>query len=339
MLKKLILILLVSSVVSACAQRPPAEPVSEPETTDLELVVAGAMSEAELLAEPVRFYLDVPYADTDNRRQQLDIYIPERPSYVPMPVVVYLHGGLWREGDKAEATGRLLPLVTSGDYALVSVGYRLTNEAQWPAQLDDVKAAIRWVRARADDYGFDPQRIAVWGRGAGGQLALMSGMTNHAQDMAGQLGTYTHIRSDVAAVVNYAGVSDMNALLEQPSSVDRAAGNAPEALLVGGSLRDNYDNASAASAVHYIRDGAPPVLTVHGTEDNIVPYQQARNLHQRLTEAGVEEYLISLLATGQGSAAHKQVPAAWAEADNRARQFLDRVLLGRSQQVDTSPIE
>lgn len=337
--KTLTLALLLSLVISACAQRPPAEPVSEPDETAIDLVIPGAMSESELLAEPVRFYLDVPYAGTDNSRQQLDIYIPEQPSYVPMPVVIYLHGGLWQEGDKAEAAGRMLPLVTSGDYALVSVGYRLTDEAQWPAQLHDVKAAIRWVRSRADDYGFDPQRIAVWGRGAGGQLALMSGVTNHAQDMAGHLGAYTHIRSDVAAVVNYAGVSDINGLLEQSSTVDRAAGNAPEARLIGGSLRDNSDIASAASAVHYIREGAPPVLTVHGTEDNIVPYQQARNLHQQLAEAGVEEFMISLLATGHGSASHRQVPAAWVEADNRARQFLDRVLLGRSQQVDISPIE
>lgn len=338
--KALLLVLLVTAVLSACAQRPVAEPVSEPEqVSEAEPLIAGAMSEAELLAEPIRFYLNLPYAGNDNSRQQLDIYVPERPSYVPMPVVIYLHGGLWQEGDKAEAPGRLLSLVTSGDYALVSVGYRLTDEAQWPAQLHDVKAAIRWVRARADDYGMDPQRIAVWGRDAGGQLALMSGMTNHAQDMAGHLGPYNHIRSDVAAVVNYSGMSDLNALLEQESSIDRAAGNAPEARLVGGNLRDNSDIASAASAIHYIRSAAPPVFTAHGTEDDIVPYQQARRLHQRLEEAEVESFMVSLLGTGHGSAQHQQVPAAWTEADKRARQFLDRVLLGRNQQVDISSIE
>ena len=339
--KALLLVLLVSALLSGCAQRPaPDEPVSEPEAmTEPDPLMAGAMSEAELLAQPIRFYLNLPYAGNANPRQQLDIYVPERPSYVPMPVVIYLHGGLWQEGDKAEAPGRLLPLVASGDYALVSVGYRLTDEAQWPAQLHDVKAAIRWVRARSDDYGIDPQRIAVWGRDAGGQLALMSGMTNNAQDMAGNLGPYTHIRSDVAAVVNYSGLTDLNALLDQESSIDRAAGNAPEALLVGGNLRDNNDIASAASAIHYIRSNAPPVLTVHGTEDEVVPYQQARSFHQRLEEAEVEAFMISLLGTGHGSAQHQQVPAAWTEADKRARQFLDRVLLGRNQQVDTSAIE
>ena len=340
MYKTLLLALLVSALLVGCAQRPVPEPMDEPEPViDTDPLIAGGMSDAELLAEPIRFYLNLPYAGNDNPRQQLDIYIPERPSYVPMPAVIYLHGGLWQEGDKAEAPGRMLPLVTSGDYALVAVGYRLTDEAQWPAQLHDVKAAIRWVRARADDYGIDPQRIAVWGREAGGQLALMSGMTNNAQDMAGNLGPYTHIRSDVAAVVNYSGLTDLNALLEQESSIDRAAGNAPEARLVGGNLRGNNDIASAASAIHYIRSAAPPVFTAHGTEDEIVPHQQAQRFHQRLEEAEVEGFMVSLLGTGHGSAQHHQVPAAWAEADKRARHFLDRVLLGRNQQVDTSAIE
>lgn len=333
------LTLLVMVLLTACAQRPAPEPVVEEEVEAIEPRLPGAMSEGELLAQPVRFYLNLPYAKNDNLRQQLDIYIPEQPSYVPMPVVIYLHGGHWEAGDKAEAPGRMLPLVTSGDYAVVSVGYRLTSEAHWPAQLHDVKAAIRWVRARADDYGLDPQRIALWGRDAGGQLALMSGMTNQAQDMAGFLGPYTHIRSDVAAVVNYAGVSDLNNLLLQDSSVDRAASNAPEARLVGGNLQDHNDIASAASAVHYIRPGGPPVLSVHGTSDEIVPYQQAIDLHQRLKDAEIEQHLISLLGGGHPSAEHEPLAEAWAEADERARQFLDRVLLGRSEPVDNANIE
>lgn len=337
--KRLLLSLLVIFVVTACAQRPAPEPMEEEEVIAIEPRLPGAMTEAELLAQPVRFYFNIPYASNDNQRQQLDLYIPERPSYVPMPVVIYLHGGQWQGGDKAEAPGRMLPLVTSGDYAVVAVGYRLTDEAQWPAQLHDVKAAIRWVRARADDYGLDPQRIALWGRGAGGQLALVSGMTNQAQDMAGFLGPYTHIRSDVSAVVNYAGISDMNSLLEQESSLDRAAGNAPEAKLIGGNLQDNNDIASAASALHYIRNGAPPVLTVHGTSDNIVPYQQALDFHQRLAEAEVEQHMISVLGGGHPDAEHIELPAAWAEADERARQFLDRILLGRNLPVDGSNIE
>lgn len=337
--KTLGLTLLVIFVVTACAQRPAQEPVVEEEETAAEPRLPGAMSEAELLAQPVRFYLNIPYAGNNNQRQQLDLYIPERPGYVPMPVVIYLHGGQWQSGDKAEAPGRMLPLVTSGDYAVVAVGYRLTDEAQWPAQLHDVKAAIRWVRARADDYGLDPQRIALWGRGAGGQLAMMSGMTNQAQDMAGFLGPYTHIRSDVSAVVNYAGISDINSLLEQESALDRAAGNAPEAKLIGGNVQDNNDIASAASAVHYIRNGAPPLLTVHGTEDNIVPYQQALDFHQRLQDAEVEEYLLSVPGAGHPDAEHLKLPAHWAEADNRARHFLDRILLGRNTQVDVSAIE
>lgn len=330
-------------LLSGCAQRPapqtqPAD--SELETTQpgFEVVEAdpqftwpGQMSETELAREPLRYYLDIPYAANNNVRQQLDIYIPENPNYVPLPVILYIHGGNWAEGDKADAPRRLLPFLRSGDFAVVSVGYRLTDEAQWPAQLHDIKAAIRYIRARAEDYGLDPQRIALWGRDSGGHLALMAGITNQAQDMAGNLGAFTYIRSDVSAVVNYGGVSNINALLEQNSNVDRAAGNSPEARLIGGLIRENNDIASAASPVHYIRDSAPPILTIHGTRDSVVPYEQARGLHRRLDEAGTEHYLIDALG-----AEYDALPA---EADARALQFFERILLGRSQRVDTSSIQ
>lgn len=343
-------------LTTSCAQRIPSE---QPEP-EVEIPIIDTVEEDEVIEDPigilveipeperpdepdpvveeepadtipVRMYQNLRYADTANARQRLDVYVPESPSYVPMPVVVFLHGGSWSSGSRSELPDVLLEMLRSQDYAVVSVGYRLTNEAQWPAQLHDVKAAIRWVRARSEHYGFDPQRIALWGEEAGGHLALIAGLTNNAQDMAGNLGPYTHIRNDVAAVVNFGGVSDINALLDQRSSIDRASATAPEARLVGGLLRNNNDVASAASPIHYIRPAAPPVLTVHSTEDSVIPYEQARSLHRRLEDAKTEEYLISILGDH-----HNNYPP---QAYERAWIFVDRVLRGRNVTVDTAVIE
>lgn len=338
-------IVIIATLVSACAYQPSSAPTSHAEPIPPSVIaIPGAQTPDQLLAYPIRFYLDIPYAGTQNPQQTLDLYLPDQPSYLPMPVVIYLPGspslgGMWQNVDKSEAPSRMLPLVTSGDFAVVAVNYRHSTEAQWPAQLHDVKAAVRWVRARAEQYGFDPQRIAVWGREAGGHLALMSGMTNHAQDMAGTLGAYTHIRSDVAAVVNYAGVSDINALLSQPSSIDRASSNAPEALLIGGLIAQQSDLASAASPLHYIRDTAPAVFTAHGQQDTVVPISQSLQLHRALDEAGVEAYLITLLSADSSTARPVDAGSAWAAADARAFSFLRRVLLGHDVEVNTSSID
>ena len=120
-----------------------------------------------LLKADIAVDRDVPYAGTDNRRQRLDIYLPKKPRSKKLPVVVFIHGGGWQAGDKTIGATALVPLVRTGDYAGVSVGYRLTDEASWPAQIYDCKAAIRWVRANAEKYGFDPDRIGVWGKSAG----------------------------------------------------------------------------------------------------------------------------------------------------------------------------
>lgn len=319
--------------LSGCAQRQaPEEPAPEViEEAEEPVEVTEPGPEAQLLQEPIRFYLDIAYAGTNNPRQRLDIFVPDEPNYVPMPAVIYLHSGDWRSGNKSEAQQAMMPLLRRGDYAVIAVGYRLTDESIWPAQLHDVKAAIRWVRARADDYGIDPQRLALWGESAGGHLALMAGVTNQAQDMAGNLGAYTHIRSDVLAVVNQGGVTNINALLGQSSEIDRASATAPEAGLVGGLLRDNVDIASAASPVHYVRETTPPVLSVYNTEDTRVPHQQGPLLHSRLDDAERENYLLTVIGD-ENEAKRVQVK-------ERIYEFLDRILLGRNLRVNTAVID
>lgn len=301
-----------------------------PDTGQFDQGPSAALSQAELSAEPIRFELDLPYGDSGDPRRRLDLYLPDEPASDALPVIVFLHGGGWMQGDKADGAGHLLPFVRDGAYAGVSAGYRLTGEAEWPAQIDDAKTVIRWVRAHADEYGLDPGRIAVWGRDAGAHLALMVGMTGDTAALDGEDGPYQEHSSHVSAVVNFFGVTDIPALVGQPSDVDRTGPNAPEARLIGGAVPDNEQRARAASPMSYITAVDPPVLTLHGTADRTVPYDQAVRLDRKLTALGVDSYLISVTDAGHGG-----FPA---EANARVAWFLGNVLLGEPVEVPTSPV-
>lgn len=282
---------------------------------------------ADLAEERIRFQLDVAYASSDNSRQRLDIFRPIKPHADKLPAVVFFHGGGWTEGDKKDGLPHLLPLVRSGRYIGVSVEYRTVKEAVWPAQLYDCKAAIRWIREHAEDLGMDPQRIAVWGQETGAYLALMLGLTGDRHGLEGGLGAHRHVSSKVAAVVNYAGVTDLAALLGQSGADERIS---LEAKMLGRELTENETQLRIASPVTHVSAQSPPVLTVHGTEDLVVPFAQAVCLDKALIEAGRPSYLIPVKGAGHG-----EFPA---QVDNRTRNFLDRFLLDLEQEIETDEL-
>lgn len=207
----------------------------------------GALSLEQLRHEPITFELDIPYAGTGNPRHRLDLYLPKNCKSDKLPVIVFLHGGGWFQGNKSDGAGRLMPFLRTGQYAGVSAGYRLSGEAQWPAQIHDCRAAIRWVRANAANYGLDADHIGVWGRSAGGHLVLMLGVSGDVPELEGGIGPNKGVSSKVAGVANFFGVSEIMAIIGQPSDLDRTKPNAPEAMLIGGPLRDNPAKAKAAS--------------------------------------------------------------------------------------------
>ena len=126
--------------------------------------------------DTVQLTADISYAGTDNLRQKLDLLLPKkRTKDSPLPVIAFIHGGAWLAGDKRSAHRRLAGFVSTGDFAGVSIGYRLSQEKIWPAQIHDCKAAIRWIHGNAKKYGLDAERIAVWGASAGGHLVAMLG--------------------------------------------------------------------------------------------------------------------------------------------------------------------
>jgi acetyl esterase/lipase len=290
----------------------------------------GMVTSDELRQEPVRFELDIPFAATGNPRQRLDLYLPKKPASDKLPVIVFIHGGGWLGGDKADGAARLTPFVRGGEYAGVSVEYRLLNEAIWPAQIHDCKAAIRWIRAHAGAYGLDPERIAVWGWSAGAHLALMLGFTGDAPELEGDVGPHNDMASKVSGVVNFFGVTDIPAIIGQPSDIDRTSRRAPEARLIGGALLENLEKARAASPIAHVSPNDPPVLTIHGDADPIVPYDQAVRLDKALKKAGVQSYFISVAGAGHGG-----LPD---EAVERAGDFFSKILLGKDVKISTETL-
>ena len=291
----------------------------------------GALAEAALRAEPISFALDVPYAGTEDPRQRLDLYLPKERRAQKLPVIVFVHGGGWMHGNKSSGARLLLPYVRTGEYAGVSVGYRLSGEATWPAQIHDAKAAIRWVRANAAAHGLDPDRIGVFGRSAGGHLALLLGVAGDVPELEGALGPHEGVSSAVSCVVNYFGVTEPLAIIGQESDIDRTRADAPEARLLGGPLRENEEKAKAAAPTTYVSPNDPPVLTLHGTADRTVPYDQAVRLDAALRAAGVPSYLVTIEGAGHGD-----FPPA---ADERAAAFFARCLLGKDAVVSTGAID
>lgn len=229
-------------------------------------------------------------------------------------MVLYLHSGGWISGDKSEGARFLEPLVASGRFAGVSAGYRLADEARWPAQLHDAQAAVRWVRANAGRFGFDPERIAVRGWSAGGHLALMLGATADAPDLDGRLGPHVSESLRVTAVVHHAGISDLTAIDAGPARRNARALRNFATRLLGLPPRDAVDLPREASPVTHVSAGDAPVFTIHGTSDRTVPYDQAVHLHRALRAAGVPSTFVTIVRGG-----HLDLPT---HVEARIREFL-----------------
>lgn len=275
----------------------------------------------------VKVLRDVPYAATDNPRQQLDIYLPAKThSEKLLPVVVYIHGGGWHKGDKAGGYRKLGALVESGDYAGVSVGYRLSHEAIWPAQIHDCKAAIRWLRANAAKYQFDPDRIGVVGTSAGGHLVAMLGTSGDVSALEGSLGEHTKVSSRVSCVVDFFGPSDLLTLGGFHNS-DKS----PGADLLGGAIPEKKDAAREASPITYVSKDDPPFLMIHGTNDAVVPFQQSEVLKAALEKEHVSALLVPVTRGGHGVSGD--------EATARMKQFFDKHFLGKEVTVNEEPIQ
>jgi acetyl esterase/lipase len=245
----------------------------------------------------VRRFHGLTYATSPGYRPRLlDVHVP--PAEGPVPAVVWIHGGGWLEGDRrypppTVPVELLHGTVLGAGLALVCVDYRHSLEAPFPAQLHDVKAAVRYVRHHAGALGIDPERIGAWGESAGGHLAALAGLVRtdaHGADLEGVEGVREE-DSGVRAVVDWYGVSDLEAALAQPLPPLPGEPSYPNPVLtlLGGPEHQRRERARAASPVTYATDGAaPPFLLIHGREDQVVPYSQSEALARLLKDAGAE---------------------------------------------------
>lgn len=281
---------------------------------------------ARHLMDRVTIQRDVVFGDAGSRPLKLDLVLPKTKSDAARPLVVFVHGGGWRSGDKAGGMGRVVPFVATGDYVGASIEYRLSGEATWPAQIHDCKAAIRWLKAHAADYHIDPERIGVWGSSAGGHLVNLLGTTGDVGPLEGACGTPDQT-SRVCCVVSFCGPADFLA----PQRFE--GGRSPTAvdLLLGGSAADRRELAREASPITYVSADDPPFLLCHGTADSTVPFEQATVFHESLRKAGVDVTLVKIVGGGHAVGGE--------EVRRRVQAFFAKHLLGHEVEVSEEPIE
>jgi acetyl esterase/lipase len=246
-------------------------------------------------------HLDLRYADT-SARQVLDLYLPDTaPPPNGHPLIVHIHGGAWRVGDKRDSQLNSPHQMVAQGYALAAINYRLSGEAQFPAQIHDVKAAIRWLRGHASAYRLDPQRVAAWGGSAGGHLSALVGTSAGVAALEDLTLGHPTQRSDVQAVVSWFGPTDflkMDVYLRQTGcgTPDHGAPTSPESQLLGAPIAEVPDAVRRANPESWLRPDCPPFLLQHGTRDHLVPYQHSVRLADRIDEvAGPGRARLTLL--------------------------------------------
>ena len=236
----------------------------------------------------VQVVADLKYGAAPGDDNLLDIYRPEKFDK-PLPVVVWIHGGGWANGDKSPSP-QFLQLVPRG-FAVASINYRLTGTAPFPAQIYDCKGAIRWLRAHASEYQLDPDRIGVWGLSAGGHLVALLGTSGGVKELEGDVGGNRQVSSRVQAVSDYAGPTDMLQYWAQAGDDNvfkKSKGDTYFDHLFGsGPLEAHPELVRQANPITYIAADNPPFQIFHGDKDTLVPIGQAELLVAALKAKGV----------------------------------------------------
>lgn len=308
--------LLLSLGTAVCGQDKPLTPQAQVE---------------QRFGQTVEAKFDVPYAGNTNPRQMVDVFLPKRRiSDKPLPVIVFIHGGGWSGGDRKGYAVTAATLAGTGNYATVSVGYRLSAEAVWPAQIHDCKAAVRWVRGQAKEWNLDPDRIGATGGSAGGHLSTLLGLTAGVKELEGDIGQFTKESSRVSCVINFCGPTDMAAPLMQGEAATKD--DPAVAGLVGGPLKDRAAQVKAASPLTWVTADAVPFMTVHGTQDMRVNFTNAEKLDAAMRRAGRPHLLIAVTGAGHG------IPVG-PELVRRTQQFWDLHLRGIPAEISAEPID
>jgi acetyl esterase/lipase len=246
------------------------------------LAPAPVISESEAAAQRAHEHKDVAYAVVDGRTLLLDLYVPA--GAAKPPLLVWVHGGAWRSGTKAQVP----PIFIHNGFATASLDFRQSTEARFPAAVHDIKAAIRFLRARAEEYGYRTDRIAIAGSSSGGHLAALVGVTRGVKELEGTVGGHLNERSDVQAIVAYYGASNLMTILGQSTPFGLGVRRPALELLLGALPENAPDLAQMASPVAHAGPGDPPLLLLHGDQDLQMPINQSHELQGVYEQAGLD---------------------------------------------------
>lgn len=246
------------------------------------------------LPASVKMERNLTYAQVDGTALHLDLYEPAHP-VGRLPVVVWIHGGAWNSGSKDPCP---IGFMAARQLAIVSLDYRLTQTAPFPAQLHDCKGALRWLRAHADQYHLDADHIGIFGASAGGHLALLLATVHDQPELEGTVGGNNDRSSAVQCVCAFYPPTDLNRLVTNPAF--RNNPNADVAKLIGGAVGSHVAQALAASPLTYVDKTCAPVFLLHGEADTLVPPDQSRIFYAALQQAGVASELVIVPHQGHG---------------------------------------
>ncbi len=279
-----------------------------------------------------KFIPDLNYAGTENPKQNLDIYIPENRSSEKLPAIVYIHGGGFKGGSKDRGFRKFEPYIKTGDYVGFAVDYRLSDEAKWPAQIHDCKAAVRWVKANAEEYGVDPERIGAFGGSAGGHLVAMLALTSVSGKFEGTIGDFPDVNASIKCAVDGYGPADFLAMNDRIGSMDHDDPGSPESRLIGGAIQQNKEKARNASPVTWASKKCVPLMIYHGTEDDKVIIEQSEILYKTLKDKKVRDvYFIRVKGAGH-SVSHPVIT-------KRMLAFFQKYLHGEKVKIDDSDFD
>jgi len=255
-------------------------------------------------------YPDVVYGRANNYDLKLDVWQRSKEK-TPAPTLVYYHGGGWIFGDRTGATLFFLPFLEKG-WNVVNVEYRMADVAQAPSAVEDARCALRWVVTNASRYNIDTHRIVLMGHSAGGHLSLISGMLPEGSPLENRC--YGTEKVSVAAIINWYGISDVLDLVHAPNVRNYA-------MMWMGSSPNADEIAKQTSPITYVRSGLPPVISIHGSDDPVVPYQQSVRLHAALDRAGVPNELVTIQGGHHGGFSDGEVADAYKKIDAFLRKL------------------
>ena len=227
---------------------------------------------ANAFSQTAPTHKDIVYATIDGKELKLDLYIPTKP--VTTGLLLFVHGGAWRGGSK-DGVPKVFP---DNGIPTASVEFRQSTEAKFPAQIHDIKAAIRFLRAKASSYGYNAQKIVIMGSSSGGHLAALTGVTNGNSELEGKVGDNLQQSSNVQAIVDYYGATNLTTILSQSTPFGLNVRKPALELLLGSEPEKNAGLAKLASPVYHIDANDPPLLIFHGEQDPQMPISQSLEL-------------------------------------------------------------